>query len=201
MSTETAPTTPLSAQGTWLQRCESYMATVRGACSSPGGRADLRSGLADNFTSRWPLYQRLYPQGGIPAAQSLDAELPFLLIAALYAEHDAPNPRMDGNTVKAKPHAADASRNLGWSYARAVDRKAMRQRNAADALSALAQTDTAGLHRDLPGVVSELRSAGIPVDWAVLLRDVTRWPQWADQVRLDWARAFYLPATNKETTK
>ena len=200
MSTTAAPTAD-ERRTSWLQRCDEYLATVREACSTPGGRADLRNALADNFTSRWPLYQRLYPAGGIPAAQTLEAEFPFLLIAALYAEHDAPNPRMDGGkrTVKARP--ADAARNLGWSYARAVDRKAMRKKSAADALSALAQLDTVGMHRDLPAVVSELRSAGVPVDWAVLLRDVTRWPKYADQVRLDWARSFYLPATNKESAK
>lgn len=200
MSTTAAPATGEDRRTSWLQRCEEYLATIREACSSSGGRADLRNALADNFTSRWPLYQRLYPAGGIPAAQNLDAEFPFLLIAALYAEHDAPNPRMGGAKRAVKVRPADPTSNLGWSYARAVDRKAMRKQNAADALSALAQLDTAGLHRDLPAVVSELRSASVPVDWAVLLWDVTRWPKHADQVRLDWARAFYRPTTSKESS-
>ncbi|MER7468780.1 type I-E CRISPR-associated protein Cse2/CasB [Streptomyces sp. NPDC097981] len=187
-------------------RYERFMGTVRMACATPGGRADLRQGLADGLSSPWQMYVHLLPAGGIPArSQTREAEFPFLLVASLYAVHDAPNPRTERTNPQPAPKRADRRKNLGWSYARAASIGATRQKAAAGALSQIAQLDLEDLYRDLPGAVSLLRSQRVPVQWPVLLRDLTRWSQWAEDVRIEWARAFYAPAptsvrTNEETS-
>ncbi|MBO0657261.1 type I-E CRISPR-associated protein Cse2/CasB [Streptomyces triculaminicus] len=207
MTAESLPASPAPAVGAAtpgpLERYEKFLRIVRKACSTPGGRAALRQGLADDLSSPWQLYMHLLPAGGIPAyAATREAERPYLLVACLYAVHDAPNPRTAKTTPSPAPKPADVRKNLGWSYARAATTGAMRQQNAADALSYLAQLDTEGLYRDLPGAISLLRSHRIPVQWPVLLRDLTRWPNWADDVRIDWVRAFHTPArSTEENTK
>lgn len=203
MTTDTSPGTavvPGQASGP-LDRYERFMKTVRTACATPGGRADLRQGLADGLSSPWQLYMHLLPAGGIPAhAQTREGEFPYLLVASLYAVHDAPNPRTAQTEPPPVPKRADRRKNLGWSYARAAAVGAMRQKNAADALSYLAQLELDDLYRDLPGAVSLLRAQRVPVQWPVLLRDLTRWPQWSDDVRIEWARAFYAPAAASAST-
>ncbi|MFG2378941.1 type I-E CRISPR-associated protein Cse2/CasB [Streptomyces sp. NPDC048504] len=184
-----------------LESFERFMRTVRAACATPGGRAALRNGLADELASPWQLYMHLLPAGGIPAyASTRDAEVPYLLVACLYAVHDAPNPRTakTNPTPRAKP--AEVWQNLGWSYACAVNTGVMRRANAADALSHLAELGRDDLVRELPGAISLLRSQRITVKWPVLLRDLTRWPKWADDVRIEWARAFYTPAARTTRT-
>lgn len=185
-----------AADGRPLERYERFMRTVRAACATPRGRAVLQQALADEFESTWQMYTVLLPAGGIPSFRAdRDAEHPFLLVAALYALHDAPNPRMTPRQPAATPQPADARKNLGWSYARAVASGAMRAQIAADHVSALAMLDLDALYRQLPGAISLLRSQKIPVHWPVLLRDLTRWPQWADDVRIEWVRAFHAPTT------
>jgi CRISPR type I-E-associated protein CasB/Cse2 len=146
----------------------------------------------------------LLPAGGIPAyAPTREAELPYLLVACMYAVHDAPNPRTAKSNPSPAAKPAEVWQNLGWSYARAARTGAMRRENAADALSHLAELGSEDLYRELPGTISLLRSQKIPVKWPVLLRDLTRWPKWADDVRVEWARAFHTPTirTAEEETK
>ncbi|WP_392900688.1 type I-E CRISPR-associated protein Cse2/CasB [Streptomyces sp. LN699] len=208
MTTETPPSTamvPGQASGP-PDRYEQFMRTVRKACATPGGRAELRQGLADGLVSPWQMYVHLLPAGGIPAhSPTREAEFPFLLVASLYAVHDAPNPRTARTNPQPVPPRADRRKNMGWSYARAASGGAMKQKAAGDALSYLAQLDLEDLYRDLPGAISLLRSQRVSVHWPVLLRDLTRWPRWAEDVRIEWARSFYAPApasvrTTEETS-
>ncbi|MET8751350.1 type I-E CRISPR-associated protein Cse2/CasB [Streptomyces sp. NPDC004667] len=186
----------------------SFMSVVRRACSTPAGRSDLRRGLnivladlehptGDAGQSRWPLYSHLMAAGYQPPGAAA-AELPLLLVAALYATHDAPNPR----TVESSgpPPAAPFKpwHNLGWSYAAACHRGVMTRDNATGALGYLAELDQTTLMRELPAVVARLRSSRVRIVWPLLLADLLRWPLKPAQVRLDWARSFHN--TNSEET-
>ncbi|MFJ9446383.1 type I-E CRISPR-associated protein Cse2/CasB [Kitasatospora sp. NPDC101235] len=171
-------------------RFDTYMAVVRQACSTPAGRAALRDGLADDFRHRWPLYRHLLRHGQIPSAPDRDNELPYLLVASLYALHDAPNPTTTNRPDK-QPRPSRPWRNLGWSYRTAVDRHLLASDHAESDLNSLAQLTLTSLYRALPGVVGQLRAQHVPVEWPVLLRDLTRWQRHGDEVRIAWARAFY----------
>ncbi|MFE5913484.1 type I-E CRISPR-associated protein Cse2/CasB [Streptomyces wedmorensis] len=186
----------------------SFMRVVRTACASPAGRADLRRGLnivladlehptGESGESRWPLYNHLMASGYRPPATAA-AEIPHLLVAALYAIHDAPNPRT-AETSAPPPYAPFKPwHNLGWSFATVCHRGVMTRDNAAGALGYLAELDQTTLMREIPPVVGRLRSAQVRIAWPLLLADFLRWPQHPAQVRLDWARSFHN--TNSEET-
>lgn len=204
--------TTASGTPTPFTRYEKFLETVREACGTPVGRATLQQGLADlaeavtagSQGSTWRLYTVLLPHGPIPAwRQERDAEYPFLLIACLYALHDAPNPRTT-TARRRKPPATDGRCNLGWSYARATAMKIQTAPRARDELLALATLDLDGLYQQLPGAIARLRSRAVPVAWPVLLRDLVRWGRFADDVRIDWFRSLTAPApvhTDSTTTK
>ncbi|MFI8347655.1 type I-E CRISPR-associated protein Cse2/CasB [Streptomyces sp. NPDC085596] len=58
-------------------------------------------------------------------------------------------------------------------------------------LHLLVRQDIDGLHRMMPGVVRQLNSAGIPVDYGRLLHDILRWPRWRDETTLRWLEDYY----------
>lgn len=185
---------------------ERFMSTVRRACATPEGRATLRQGLTDNLDNPWPMYVHLMPAGGIPVHEDTPrhllrrAEHPYLLVAALYAVHDAPNPRAGDKPLTAKePAAAKPWENLGWSLARATH-TGMRREVATGLLSHLCELDYDTLMTELPSTVSLLRSSNVPVKWPVLLRDSIRYQRWAPDVRIDWARSYTIPPGSKETS-
>ncbi|MGV9907062.1 type I-E CRISPR-associated protein Cse2/CasB [Streptomyces sp. NPDC003388] len=202
MTTESPP-----ANGNGLATYERFMKTVRRACATPEGRATLRQGLADNLENPWPMYVHLVPAGGIPVREDTshhvlrEAERPFLLVAALWAVHDAPNPRAGDKPLTVKePAPAKPWENLGWSLARAA-RAGMRRETATGLLSYLCELDYDALMAELPSTISLLRSSSVPVKWPVLLRDSIRYQRWAPDVRIDWARSYTTPASSKETSK
>ncbi|MEU9126092.1 type I-E CRISPR-associated protein Cse2/CasB [Streptomyces sp. NPDC048506] len=197
MSTESPPA---NGNGNGLAVHERFMATVRRACNTPEGRAVLRQGLVDGLEDPWQMYVHLMPAGGIPIRDDIPehalrrAEEPFLLIASLYAVHDAPSPRAGDKPLTeriAKP--AKPWENLGWSLAHAA-RAGMRRETATGLLSHLCELDYPALITELPSTVSLLRSNNVPIRWPVLLRDLTRYQRWAADVRIDWARAYTNPA-------
>ncbi|MFJ1936584.1 type I-E CRISPR-associated protein Cse2/CasB [Kitasatospora sp. NPDC088160] len=171
-------------------RYDTYLAVVRKACASPAGRNALRDGLPDDFRNPWPMYRHLRCHGTIPCPPDRDSELPFLLIAALYAAHDAPNPTTTAH-AEIRPRPSMPWRNLGWSYRAAVSRGTVTARRAEDDLNSLTQLTLPGLYQALPRVVGQLRSQGASVEWAVLLKDLTRWQRHRADVCTAWARAFY----------
>ncbi|MFK0043913.1 type I-E CRISPR-associated protein Cse2/CasB [Streptomyces sp. NPDC090741] len=188
----------------------SFLHVVRTACSTPAGRADLRRGLnivladlehptGDAGQSRWPLYNHLMAAGYRPPATAA-AEIPHLLVAALYAIHDAPNPRTATTQPPLPPAPFKPWHNLGWSFAVAAHRSVMTRDNATGTLAYLAELDQTTLLRETPAVVARLRSASVPVTWTLLLADFLRWPSQPAQVRLDWARAFHNSSSNEENT-
>ncbi|MER6605797.1 type I-E CRISPR-associated protein Cse2/CasB [Streptomyces sp. NPDC000927] len=177
-----------------------FMATVRRACATSQGRAELSQGLniviqslehpeSDAEASRWNMYSHLVPNGGIPG-KTTKGELPYLLIAALYARHDAPNPKMPPKGNGDGPHY-ETWQSLGWSYNQAVSRRAMTSKAAEAALSRICGLDQNLMMQELPHCISELRSHGVPVVWECLLRDILLWPNYADTVRRNWAKGFH----------
>ncbi|MCC3768635.1 type I-E CRISPR-associated protein Cse2/CasB [Streptomyces sp. UNOC14_S4] len=58
-------------------------------------------------------------------------------------------------------------------------------------LHLLVRQDIEGLHRMLPAVVRQLGSAGVPVDYGRLLRDLVRWPRRRDETVRRWLEDYY----------
>ena len=58
------------------------------------------------------------------------------------------------------------------------------------------------LHQRLPALIRHLHSKGVPVDWAVLLRDLEFWDRNRDAVATRWLQTYYrtLHATPSDVT-
>ncbi|MCX5535179.1 type I-E CRISPR-associated protein Cse2/CasB [Streptomyces sp. NBC_00006] len=187
---------------------ERFMGTVRRACATPEGRTALTQGLVDGLDNPWQLYLHLMPAGGIPVREDTPdpqrrrAEQPFLLVACLYAVHDAPNPKRIDNTPRTIPAPRPAApwENLGWSLARAV-RAGMRRETATGLLTHVCDLDYDALVLELGSTTGLLRSQNVPVRWPVLVRDLARYQRWPQDVRIDWARAYTTPASARENAK
>ncbi|MFI9787492.1 type I-E CRISPR-associated protein Cse2/CasB [Kitasatospora sp. NPDC051984] len=81
--------------------------------------------------------------------------------------------------------------SLGRSFAQAVASGGLRESSAETRLNLLSRQSVDGLHRHLPGAVRQLREAGAPVDWALLLRDLSGWRQYGGEVKRRWLQDFY----------
>ncbi|GAA3857778.1 type I-E CRISPR-associated protein Cse2/CasB [Streptomyces sedi] len=184
-----------------LERYEEFMATVRAACATPEGRVAIRQGLTDNFADPWRMHMHLLAHGAIPTAQHRDAEYPFLLVAALWATHDAPNPRMNSRWPAPEPPPANPGHNLGWSLARAERAGVFTRQSATGQLTSLSMRDAPGLYQAIPGLVALLRDNNIPISWPVLLSDLTRWERWGDEVRVRWARQYHHTLNEKKASR
>ncbi|WP_198545055.1 type I-E CRISPR-associated protein Cse1/CasA [Kitasatospora sp. NRRL B-11411] len=208
VSADSAPssapaTPPASNRPNPLEVFDGFLRLVAKVCSTPGGRARLADGLACDLTEGAPFH---VVEALLDAAPSSDvrkrivdpqqARL-FILIACLYAFHDAPNPRTAGERRHRPPRPGFLRHNLGWTYREAVNR-GTRAGNARDALLSLAGLELDDLVLALPGAISQLRSQKVPVTWSVLLRDLTRWPRHADAIRLEWIHAFHPATASKE---
>ncbi|MFJ2189914.1 type I-E CRISPR-associated protein Cse1/CasA [Kitasatospora sp. NPDC087861] len=208
VTADTSPAEPptataASSRPSPLAVFDGFMRLVAKVCSTSGGRARLADGLACDLTEGAPfhLVEALLDaeptdrvRGSI--VDPRQARL-FILIACLYAFHDAPNPKTSGERRPRPPRPGVLRHNLGWTYREAANR-GMRAGNARGALLSLAGLELDDLVLTLPGAISQLRSQKVPVTWSVLLRDLTRWPRHADAIRLDWIHAFHPATASKE---
>jgi CRISPR system Cascade subunit CasB len=58
-------------------------------------------------------------------------------------------------------------------------------------LHLMVRQDMDGIHRMLPGVLRQAGSEGVPVDYACLLRDLSRWQYGRDTVATRWLTDYY----------
>ncbi|MFG2919285.1 type I-E CRISPR-associated protein Cse2/CasB [Kitasatospora sp. NPDC048298] len=192
---------PPSAEKDPLEYQRAFMLHVHQQCSTPGGRAAVRSALVDPGKP-FRAYEYLLPR--IPRWTNRDTERAYVLTAGMYADQ-APNPRLDR---KPKPPAGltapverDRWRNLGWSLARAVRTNVLSAETVQARLLLMSRQDADALTRDLPPLVARLRAGDVPVVWPLLLRDLTRWSDHPTDTARTWARAYYQYDPTTKTAK
>ncbi|MFB7476851.1 type I-E CRISPR-associated protein Cse2/CasB [Kitasatospora sp. NPDC056184] len=192
---------PNAAEQDPLEHQRAFMLHVHQQCSTPGGRAAVRSALIDPHQ---PFRAYEYLLARIPRWTNRATERAYVLTAGMYAEQ-APNPRLDR---KPKPPAGltapvegDRWRNLGWSLARAVHGKVLSEDTVKDRLLLMSRQDADALTRDLPPLVARLRADDIPVVWPLLLRDLTRWADHPTDTARAWTRAYYQYNHTTKTAK
>ncbi|MFE3875883.1 type I-E CRISPR-associated protein Cse2/CasB [Kitasatospora sp. NPDC059146] len=187
MSTDSPP----SAEPDVLAHQRAFMLHVHQQCSTPGGRAAVRSALTDPHK---PFRAYEYLLARIPRWTNSDTERAYVLTAGMYADQ-APNPRLDRQPKPpaglAAPVDGDRWRNLGWSLARAVHTKTLTDDTVKARLLLMSRQDADALTRDLPPLVARLRAGDVPVVWPLLLRDLTRWVDYPTDTARAWARAYY----------
>ncbi|GAA4239764.1 hypothetical protein GCM10022254_61400 [Actinomadura meridiana] len=169
---------------------------------SPGNRAALRRSVGrtpEHPQSRHAiaLVSRHIPPGGDEAV-----ERAFYAVAALIAaqprqsqDEDSDDDVPDGET---EPDAATGveepeSQSLGATLGRAValPGSPLKFDTVEARLHLLCRQRVDGLHRQLPRIVSQLKTIRVPVDWSRLTFDLSRWGTDADYVAKEWLQDYY----------
>lgn len=143
-----------------------------------------------------------YAVAGLIAAQPRSAR-------DLDGDADDPDTSEEGDEVRSgtavpddqdtKSRGADAATdrrppkrpNLGVTLGTAVAKGVRDENSTTGRLHLLCRQRTDGLHRALLRVVMHLRSDRIPIDWAVLLRDLARWERERDLVAKEWVQGYH----------
>ncbi|MGW4378964.1 type I-E CRISPR-associated protein Cse2/CasB [Kitasatospora sp. NPDC004531] len=193
------PKGPEAAFTAWVeQRCAADPA-VRSALRRGAGKGLDRVPSMHRFVVRW-----------LPDGAGDDAQRAYYTVAAMIAAQRRSQYTVragaEGEVVEAQDAegaavvGADdgepevrwrARQSLGRSFAQAVASGGMRESSAETRLNLLSRQSVDGLHRHLPGAVRQLREAGAPVDWALLLGDLAGWRRYGGEVKRRWLQDFY----------
>lgn len=180
---------------------ERFVRFVQQVCRRPGNRSALRSGLGRQPEQSPRMHALVAPWAPLGRP---DAERAYYTVAALIAAQppaardDADGPeRTEGQEPEssAGAPAAVAERpcydNLGRTLAVAVTQKQMSADGTEKRLHLLTRQPVDGLHRHLPALVRHLRTDRVPVNWAQLLDDLSRWRFQRDQIAKRWLQSYY----------
>jgi len=202
-------------------RAARYVTRIQQLLQDPGVRSALRSGLGRPPERAVRMHAVVAPW--ISDGTDYATERAYYTVAALLAAgprtrplDQAMLPASEAETDTqppdpARPKADGVKRgreNLGTALASAAAAGAVNPDRAEAYLHLLVRQTTDGLHRHLPRVVRHLQARQISIDWAQLLRDLSAWPRFHDQIAKRWLQSFHrlrLPspdqpaATQKET--
>ncbi|GAA3739280.1 CRISPR type I-E-associated protein CasB/Cse2 [Spinactinospora alkalitolerans] len=183
------------------ERATSLVADVRGILDKPGPRAELRRavGMEPGNPRCWHAHRHVEPH--LPGDRDEATERAFLAVAALIAAQPpaargqergrgVESEEPDSTQVPGEP-ASPFTGNLGVVLAHAVDRRAIGDTAAEGRLHLLCRQDTAGVHRQLPRLVFQLRNSRVHVDWVQLACDLSEWENDRDRVVKNWLQGYH----------
>lgn len=145
-----------------------------------GALAALSRGLGRKPGTEIAMYP--YLGGWINGKSDWQAQ-PLFLVASLFALH----PRHDATL-----------HSLGESFWRLADGSSSPE-SVEHRFTALLNADREDLHLHLRHAISLLKSQGIPVNYASLLRDIAWWGEEGSSTRRTWARDFWTFLKPEET--
>jgi len=157
--------------------------------ASRGDRAALAAlHRAVSSPETTPFTTHRYVVPWLPERSSPWRDRCYYLVAALFAGHP-----LDW------PSAERGFANFGASFARLDPNK--ERENVERRFTALLNTNREELSVHLRHAVALLRAASspIPVDWALLLRDIQLWNTPDHRIQRRWARAFWGSRQTEET--
>ena len=159
------------SQSSPKERAARFLGRLRAIRTDRGKMAALRRGLSPaTVMAAWPIVADLGGEIG-PAGES-----PWVEVAALFATH---------------PEESNA-RNFGESClslvpAETKDRKPWDRRFR----RLLACGDVSDLLTQLRSWVRLASSKGVSINYEYLLADLLNWPNYSDDIRVNWARSFW----------
>lgn len=175
----------------WLVRFTQFTDHVAELCIDPAMRADLRHArTVEQLEQPLSMLPHLLPY----MPRNRDRQMPYLYTAAMYAQQSPsaahPKKRVAPSTYESW-HG-----NLGWSLHQASIKKVFRDDLVSRRLNLISRQESlAGVYTSLRPLVQLLHQEGVPVSWPRLLRDLTRWNQWREDVTRDWFTDLYAPAS------
>ncbi|MET8680002.1 type I-E CRISPR-associated protein Cse2/CasB [Streptomyces sp. NPDC004647] len=176
---------------------EDFVARVLDLCQSKRVQAELGSGLGRPVERCNALHRYLVPR--LPERMHPDAKRAHYAIAALIAAR--PRAAREADAAAAAETdggeaAADWWRpNLGASLAMAVNKKIIKPDSAEGDLHLMARQSSDAIHPRLPALTGQLLRQGVPVDWAVLLEDLTWWNRDRDRIATRWLETYFRVRT------
>jgi CRISPR system Cascade subunit CasB len=169
---------------------ERFAAYVFGLCESKRTRAELRRGLGLPVERCNYLHRYLVPW---TADAHPDAKRAHYAVAALIAARprtarDLPAP---GAADSEGGGARRARANLGAALGQAVTRGVLKPATAESALHLMSRQSADAVHPGLPALTRQLLTGGIPVDWAVLVEDLSWWNRDRDRIATAWLESYF----------
>ena len=170
------------------ERAAQFVGKLRSIREDRGKRAALRRGLSSSTVmDAWPIVAGLGGDIGQPG------ESVFVDIAALFASHpEESKARNFGEACRAIALADSSDRTLPESYERRFRRL-------------LACGDAADVSGQLRAWIRLAASKGVGVNYESLFADLWNWRWYANDIRVQWARAFWqsgepsVPETSSQT--
>ncbi|MEU9671440.1 type I-E CRISPR-associated protein Cse2/CasB [Streptomyces bobili] len=187
----TAPKKPPSSS-------DRFVTYVFDLCESKRTRAELRRGLGLPVERCNYLHRYLVPW---TAEVHGDAKRAHYAVAALIAARprtarDLPAPgAADGEGAAARRARA----NLGACLGQAVTKGVLKPATAESALHLMSRQSADAIHPGLPALTRQLLNGGVPLDWAVLLQDLTWWNRDRDRIATAWLESYFR-ITTADTT-
>ncbi len=153
------------------ERAADFVAALRRVRDDRGKLAALRRGLSDNprmHVDAWPVVASLGGDIGQPV---------FVSIAALFATHpEESNARNLGETCRR------IAQGDGKDIAESFERRFRRLLACGEVTDVIAQ---------LRAWVRLAASKGVGMNYEGLFADLWNWPWYAENIRVQWARAFW----------
>ncbi|WP_330334763.1 type I-E CRISPR-associated protein Cse2/CasB [Streptomyces sp. NBC_00536] len=184
---------------------EEFVAGVLSLCArDKGAQADLRSGLALPYDRCHRLHRHLTRLVPREVGRHPDARRPYYALAALIAARSrtARQSDQDRDEVRATDTAPDVAAsapvrawwdrpNLGAALAEAVNKGVLKPNSAESELHLMARVGSDALHTRLPALTRQLTGAGVHLDWAVLLEDLSWWDNDQDRIATRWLESYF----------
>ncbi|MEU6313790.1 type I-E CRISPR-associated protein Cse2/CasB [Streptomyces sp. NPDC047014] len=117
------------------------------------------------------------------------------------AEGDRDRPARSDERAAHEARRGSPGTSLGLAFARAVEAggtSALRPQTAETRLTLLTRQSLDGLHRHLPASVRHLRQAGVAIDYAQLMADLTAWPTSSKRICRRWLQDYYRARARHE---
>lgn len=203
---------------------EEFVAHVLEVCRSNRARADLRRGLGLPVERCSRAHRYLASE--LSARLHRESRGAHYGIAALIAARprvardaddeaesaEAESPEVGGAEVagadgelpaSAAPEAATGPTwrerpNLGVSFAHAVNAGAMKSASAENELHLLTRQSSSAIHERLPALTRQMLSAGVSIDWAILLEDLSWWSRNQEKTATDWLVGYFRNLAHAE---
>lgn len=183
---------------------EGFVAYVRKICQTKKTQSDLRRGLGLPVERCSQAHRYLVPVMG-HARLHRESERAHYAIAALIAAR--PRVARDADAAvaaEANPGGAATRKrrerpNFGASFAAAVNAGAMKPKSAESELHLLTRQSSEAIHERLPALTRQLLGAGVTVDWAVLLDDLSWWNRHQERIATGWLMSYFRGLSDPET--
>ncbi|MFR9795112.1 type I-E CRISPR-associated protein Cse2/CasB [Streptomyces sp. MS06] len=170
---------------------DAFVTYVLDLCKVKKTQSELRTGLGLPVERCNYLHRYLVPR--LPERMHPDARRAHYAVAALIAARPRAAREADTHTgADGQPRPQWYQRaNLGASLAEAVNAQIIKPNSAEGDLHLMARQSSEAIHPRLPALTGHLLPAGVRVDWAVLLEDLTWWNRERDRIATRWLEAYF----------